>query len=39
MQEFINLFSHLNPTAYAIIALIIFLLVLARRILIQGFKL
>lgn len=39
MQEFINLFSHLNPSAYAIIALNILLLVFARRILTQGFKL
>jgi len=39
MQEFINLFSHLSPIAYAVIGLNVLLLVFARRILTQGFRL
>jgi small-conductance mechanosensitive channel len=38
MKEFINLFSHLDPAAYAVLTLNILLLVFARRILTHGFR-
>lgn len=38
MQEFINLFSHLNPFAYTIVTLNTLLLIFARQILTRGFQ-
>jgi small-conductance mechanosensitive channel len=38
MKEFIDLFSHLDPAAYAVITLNILLLIFARRILTHGFR-